>query len=210
MMLSHTVIWSKSRTSWKVRVIPWSGVSCAFRTRMPTVSMTTMPSSIGQHPAQQVDQGRLARSVWTDDAGDPLPEDGYRKLVHGVHRAKALRDRLRLQGEHAGIDFGFHSRNFPTRPCGRNNMSNTNRMPSTTCRAWPTCSVGKNGRKRMPSSSITKAMAPEQRSPDRGQPAQDDDGDQENRFQQDEGVGIDEAGPAPEQGARQARPSWPR
>ena len=89
----------------------------------------------GQHPAQQVYQGRLARAVRPDDARDPLPEDGHRELVHGSNRAKALRNRLRLQGEDAGIDFGSHSLNFPTRPCGLNNIINTSKIPSTTCRA---------------------------------------------------------------------------
>ena len=50
MMLSQTLIWSKSRTSWNVRVTPWRGVSCAFTTRRPRPSMITRPPSSGSTP----------------------------------------------------------------------------------------------------------------------------------------------------------------
>ena len=44
----------------------------------------------GQHPAQQVHQGRFPRSVWPNDAGYPLPEDGHREPVHGLNRTEVL------------------------------------------------------------------------------------------------------------------------
>ena len=50
MMLSHTLIWSNSLTSWKVLVRPWAGVSYGFTTLSPTPSMITMPPSRGRVP----------------------------------------------------------------------------------------------------------------------------------------------------------------
>ena len=54
MMLSQTLIWSNSRTSWKVRVMPWPGVSWACTTRRPTPSMMTMPPSRGNVPLSRL------------------------------------------------------------------------------------------------------------------------------------------------------------
>ena len=53
MMLSHTVICSNSRTSWKVRVRLCSGFSWAFTTRNPVPSMITMPPSRGSTPVSR-------------------------------------------------------------------------------------------------------------------------------------------------------------
>ena len=54
MILSQTLTWSKSLTCWKVRVMPWSGVSWALTTRKPTPSMTTIPPSRGSIPLRRL------------------------------------------------------------------------------------------------------------------------------------------------------------
>ena len=54
MMLSHTLIWLNTRTSWNVRVMPSSGVSCGWTTCSPSPSTMTMPLSIGSIPLRML------------------------------------------------------------------------------------------------------------------------------------------------------------
>ena len=90
MMLSHTLIWSKSLTSWKVLVTPRPGASYAFRTRRPTPSINTTPSSSGSMP--------LSRSIRVDfpePFGPTMQVIHSRKMdigepVHGPNRAEVL------------------------------------------------------------------------------------------------------------------------
>ena len=53
MTLSHTVIWSNSRTSWNVRVMPWAGFSWAFTSLRTAPSIITIPPSRGSVPVNR-------------------------------------------------------------------------------------------------------------------------------------------------------------
>ena len=54
MMLSQTLIWSNRRTSWKLRVMPWPGLSWARTTRRPAPSTMTRPPSRGRVPLSRL------------------------------------------------------------------------------------------------------------------------------------------------------------